>query len=56
MSSDDKITKAAQEVVVAVVDEEASSTRFRNIDAPVAMSGREPWWSYIWVSFSNIPS
>lgn len=56
MSSDDKITKAAQEVVVAVVDEEASSTRSRNIDAPVAMSGREPWWSYIWVSFSNIPS
>jgi hypothetical protein len=53
MSSDEKLTKANQEAVVAVVEEELNSTFSRIIDEEATALKREPWWSYIWVCFSN---
>jgi hypothetical protein len=53
MSSDDKFTKVNQKVVVAVVEEELNSTGSGIIEEATVLK-REPWWSYIWVSFSNV--
>jgi hypothetical protein len=47
MSGNDKYTNSVQGVVVSVADLEESSTSTRSIDEGT----RQPWWSYIWVSF-----